>query len=383
MPAGHPAWAEVSLGAIRENTRSLAAITAPAKVMAVVKAGGYGHGAVPVAAAALEGGARALAVATVTEGVELRDAGITAPVLLLSEPEPEVIPEALSRGLSLTCYSLEGMREIERAASLAAAGASGRETRPHAAVHLKVDTGMHRVGAVPGDVPALFDRLAVTGEVKLEGLWTHFACADSTERSVTESQIARFESVLDLLPARGREGVTVHAANSAGALAYPEARYDMVRSGIAIYGYPPVPGVGGFRAALSWKARVSFVKDVGAGEGVSYGHAYHTTRPTRLAVVPVGYADGVPRRYGFCEGKVLIGGKPRPVVGAVTMDQLIVDTGPPDSAGPPVRRGDEVVLVGTQGEACLSAEDWARNLGTISYEVLCAIGTRVPRMHLA
>lgn len=375
-----PTWAEVDVAAVRHNVGLLRRIAAPAEVCAVVKADGYGHGAVPVAAAALEAGATWLAVALVEEGVALRDAGVGAPILLLSEPPPDALAEAVSRGLTPTLYTREG---VEAAAS----AAEGRGAP--VAVHVKVDTGMHRVGADPGDVATVAALAAGRPELGVEGLWTHLAVADGLgeeDRAFTALQLRRFESTRQALGAAGIVPPLLHAANSAGAIAHEAARYDLVRSGIALYGQPPAPGFaalvheatggGALRPVLTWKARVSTVRELDAGERPSYGRVRPLERRSTVATVPVGYADGFPRRSQPAGATVLIGGVPRPLAGTVTMDQIVVDCGDDDS----VTAGDEVVLIGRQGEAELTAWDWAATLDTISYEVLCGIGPRVPRV---
>lgn len=367
--AYRPAWAEVDLSAIRENAAALSTL---APLCAVVKANAYGHGAAEVAEAALAGGASWLAVALVEEGVQLRDAGIDAPVLVLAEPTADAMAEACALGLTPTLYSEAGVK--------AAAGAvAGGEPWP---VHVKVDTGMHRVGAPPGEVDALVDAVVASGSLVFDGLWTHLAVADESEQDeFTSLQLARFEEVRARLASAGSVPRIVHAANSAGALAHPDARYDLIRCGIALYGHRPalsmVPPVE-LRPAMSLKARVSYVRALGAGERISYGRRYETPARTVVATVPLGYADGVTRRLFEVGGEVLVGGRRCPVAGVVTMDQLMVDCGPDAD----VHVGDEVVLIGAQGEAEITAWSVAELLGTISYEVLCAVGPRVPRVYI-
>jgi len=361
-----PAWAEVDLGAVQGNAAALAALVAPARLCAVVKADGYGHGAAPVARAALAGGASLLAVALVEEGAALRDAGIAAPVLLLSEPPPAALAEAAALDLTPTLYTPE------------AVAAAGRAGVP--AAHMKVDTGMHRVGAAPADAPALARMLAEAG-VDLAGVWTHLAAADDpAQASATAAQLAAFEEVRARLAADGRAPALVHAANSAAALAWPPARLDLVRCGITLYGHPPSAAVAtppGLRPALTLRARVTLVRTFASAERVSYGRRYEVAAGSQLATVPLGYADGVPRRLPEVGGQVLVRGRRCPIAGTVTMDQLMVDCGPAGDVAP----GDEVVLLGRQGAAEVTAEEWAARLGTIAYEVLCAIGPRVPRRY--
>jgi alanine racemase len=364
-----PAWAEVDLGAIRHNAAVLADRTAPAALCAVVKADGYGHGAVPVARAALDGGATWLAVALVEEGVALRDAGIDAAVLLLSEPPADAMAEVVARRLTPTLYTPQGLDALERAAADASVP-----------VHVKVDTGMHRVGARPDDAVTLARRVAGSPSLRLEGLWTHLAVADEPDDAYTAAQLAAFNEVVAELDRAGVTPELLHAANSAGAVAHPPARYDLVRCGIAVYGHAPSPDVAAadLRPAMSLKARVSYVKRVEAGSRLSYGLRYRVDTDSVIATVPLGYADGVPRRLSAVGGEVLIGGRRLPLAGTVTMDQVMVDCGP----GADVQAGDEVVLFGRQGDAEMRAEEWAGALDTISYEILCGIGARVPRVYV-
>ena len=368
------AWAEVDLGAVRENAAALATLAAPAALCAVVKAGGYGHGAVPVARAALEGGASWLAVALVDEGVELRAAGVEASVLLLSEPPMEAMTEVVAHRLSPTIYTQGG---VEAAAKAVA----DTGTDSPLAVHVKVDTGMHRVGAAPEEAVHVATAVHERPELVLEGLWTHFATADDPDPSFTAEQAARFDGVVDRLAAAGVRPRLLHACNSAGAVAHPGTRHDLVRCGLALYGVPPAPALAGrvaLRPALSLRARVTLVKSVAAGEGVSYGLRHRFARDSVVATVPIGYADGVPWRLGVNGGEVLIGGRRRPIAGAVTMDQLTVDCGDNDGVAP----GDEVVLLGHQGDESVDAWEWAGRAGTIAYEILCGIGPRVPRLYV-
>ena len=366
------AWAEVELGAVRQNAAALAALSAPAALCAVVKAGGYGHGAVPVARAALQGGASWLAVALVEEGVELRGAGITAPVLLLSEPPGSAMAEVVGRRLTPTVYTQGGVE----AAAKAVAGAGSEAPL---GVHVKVDSGMHRVGAAPEDAVQLATAVHEHPELHLEGVWTHFATADDPDPSFTARQSARFDGVVGRLAGAGIRPPLLHACNSAGAIAHPQARHDLVRCGLALYGVAPAAALAGrvaLHPALSLRARVSFVKSVAAGEGVSYGLRHRFAHDSVVATVPIGYADGVPWRLGVNGGEVLVRGRRRPVAGAVTMDQLTVDCGDDEAVTP----GDEVVLLGRQGDESVDAWEWANRVGTIPYEVLCGIGPRVPRI---
>jgi alanine racemase len=366
------AWAEVDLDAIRHNTAALAALAAPASLCVVVKADAYGHGMVPVARAALEAGATWLAVAVVEEGAALRQVGIAAPVLLLSEPPPDAMAAAVAARLTPTVYTRRGVE--------AAADAAGRGRAP-VGVHLKVDTGMHRAGAALEDAVEVAQAVEAARGLRLEGLWTHLAVADDpSQDAYTASQLERFEEARDRLAAAGLQPPLLHAANSAGAIAHPSSRYDMVRCGIAVYGHPPslaLVGSADLRPALSLKAEVSLVRQLPPGERISYGRRYEVARASTVATVPLGYADGVPRRLSAVGGAVLVGGHRRPIAGTVTMDQIMVDCGADGS----VAAGDEVVLIGRQGDAEVTAEEWAERLDTISYEILCGIGPRVARVY--
>jgi alanine racemase len=372
-----PTRAEIDLEAVAHNVAALCERAAPAELLAVVKADGYGHGAVEVAQAALGAGASRLGVALVEEGQQLRDAGIEAPILVLSEPSPPGMADLVRNGLTATLYSEVGID----AAVTAVQSAARREPL---AVHLKVDTGMRRVGADPDDAVELAERIASRGELVLESVWTHCAVADEPDNPFTATQLERYEQCLAQLEDAGLRPRLCHAANSAGTIAVPAARYDLVRCGISIYGIPPAPALAGMvdlRPAMRLVSEVSFTKAVGAGEGVSYGHRFVTDRPTVLATVPIGYADGVRRSLGLEGGEVLIGGARRPIVGVVTMDQLLVDCGPPDGGGAPVEVGDEVVLIVEQGDERITAEEIAQLLGTIGYEIVCDVGPRVPRVY--
>jgi len=373
-----PAWADVDLHAVRHNTETLCRVAAPAVLCAVVKADAYGHGAPAVARAALSAGATWLGVAIVDEGIELREAGIDAPVLVLSEVPPDAMDAALETGLTPTvCSDL---------AVEAAAKAAARRGTP-ARVHVKVDTGMHRMGVDLAEADGLVRRVVEEPALHMQGLWTHLAVADGEseeDRAFTAVQLAEFARVTDAVSvAHGRPDI-LHAANTAGAIAWPDARLDLVRCGLALYGESPSPWVAArlaaageeLRPVLSLRARVSAVRVLPAGERPSYGRRRPLPERSVVATVPLGYADGVPWALfeaGFC---VLIGGRRVPLAGAVTMDQIVVDCGP----GATVSPGDEAVLLGTQGDEAITASEWATLAGTINYEVLCGIGSRVPRV---
>lgn len=372
-PGLRPAWAEVDLGAIRRNAATLASVAAPAALCAVVKAGGYGHGAVEVATAALEGGATWLAVALVEEGRELRSAGITTPVLVLSEPAQEAMDEVVVSGLTPTVYTGDGLDALRKAV------AAHRSASPFP-LHIKVDTGMHRVGATEADALALAVAAAADPALRLEGLWTHLAVSEDVDHSHNHLQLDRFDAAAARLAEAGLSPPMFHAANSGGTLWHPRARYGMVRCGIALYGLAPAPdgpAAPPLEPAMALKARVSFVKEVEAGERLSYGLRYRVDPRSVVATVPLGYADGVTRSLSERGGQVLIGGRRRPISGTVTMDQILVDCGP----GADVAAGDEVVLLGSQGDETIGAWEWASATGTIAYEVVCGISGRVPRVY--
>lgn len=361
-------WVEVDLDAIRHNVRTLKPQSA--ELMAVVKANGYGHGDAAVARAAIAAGATWIGVALVEEGLGLRAAGIEAPILVLSELPAGSERSALEARLTPALYTEGGLARLSEA-RVAFAGDPIR-------VHVKVDTGMHRVGLYPPQATRAFVSRVVDAGFELEGLWTHFASSAEDERT-TKEQLALFLDVVDDVRAGGYRPRLVHAANSGATLLHPDAHLDLVRPGIAIYGLEPAPGVGadhGLRPALSWRSNVTMVKGLPAGEPVSYGHRYRLERDATLATVPVGYADGYPRALSS-RSDVLVRGRRCRVAGAVTMDQIVVDCG--DLAVAP---GEEVVLIGRQGDEHVRAEELAALAGTIGYEIVTRIGARVPREHV-
>jgi alanine racemase len=361
-----PTWAEVDLGAIRHNVRALK--PGGAELMAVVKADAYGHGDVPVARAAREAGASWLGVALVEEGIGLREAGIDGPILLLSEPPPRAADAAVAADLTPTIYSAAAAEAVSTAAE-----ATGRPAR----VHLKVDTGMHRVGIAPEEAVGMAARLRDLG-LEVEGAWTHFARSEELDDPTTPDQLKRFREVLDALEGAGIRPRYRHAANSGATLGWPETHLDLVRVGIAMYGIDPGPQLHGrvdLRPAMGLRSRVSHVRRLPAGEAVSYGHRYRLDREAWVATVPIGYADGYPRSLTNV-GRALIRGARRPVAGTVTMDHILFDCG--DDR---IEVGDEVVLFGRQGDQEIRAEEMAEWARTIGYEIVCGIGARVPREH--
>ncbi len=369
-----PVWADVDLGAVTANVESLRSVIGPVQFCAVVKADGYGHGAVRVAQAALRGGADLLGVALVDEGAELRAAGISAPILVLSQASPDELDELVARDLDATVYTEAGVAGLVAAAERARRGP--QEPVP---VHLKVDTGMNRVGAQPLDVVSLARLMDGAPGLRLASVFTHFAVADEPNNAFTAEQTRRYRAVLADLQVAGIAVPLRHAANTAGAIAHPDTRFDLVRCGIGMYGLDPSPALANrvvLQPVMSLKSRVSHVKRVAAGEGISYGLTYAPDRETTIATVPLGYADGVARRLSSTGGQVLVGGRRCPIAGNITMDQLLVDCG-----DHPVAVGDAVVLLGDQGGEYIGAAEWAERLGTIGYEIMCGISPRVPRRY--
>jgi alanine racemase len=373
MRPERPTWVEIDLSAIANNIRSIKAIVGPdVRILASLKADAYGHGAVKVARTVLHNGASMIGVATVSEATPLRNAGVNAPILVFGYIPPWQMREAVHLDLTITLYSSEAASALSRAALA---------LDKHVKVHIKVDTGMGRLGVRAEQVEevlALLHAVRSLPHIEIEGLFTHFAMADSADQAHLRMQLARFQELLRVLDQQGLRPPLIHAANSAALLSLPEARFDMVRPGIALYGLDPstdVPLPEGFRPALSFKTQVAHVKTVPAGECISYGCQYITERPTRVATLPVGYADGF-RRAPFNWGTVLLHGQEAPILGRVCMDQCMIDV----TSIPQTRVGDEVILIGRQGSATMSAEQVAERLGTSNYEVVSAILARVPRV---
>jgi alanine racemase len=369
-----PTWLEIDLSAIGNNTRLLKQLVGPqVQIMVSLKADAYGHGALKVARTVLHNGATMLGVATVTEAIPLHDAGIDAPILVYGYIPYWQMREAVRLGVTATLYSSESAKALSRAAQ-----ALDKTVK----VHIKVDTGMGRLGIRHeqiDEIVALVREIIELPGIELEGIYTHFANADAEDPTHVRMQLARFQHVLSVLTAQGLRPPLVHAANSAATVALPEAHFDMIRPGIAVYGLHPSPFVRlpeGFRAALAFKTQISQVKWIPAGECISYGCTYITERPTKTAVLPVGYADGF-RRSPRNWGSVLIHGQEAPILGRVCMDQCVVDV----THIPEARMGDEVVLIGRQGNASLTAEQIAERLGSLHCEVTSEILARVPRVN--
>jgi alanine racemase len=359
----------VDLGAVTGNVAALCELVRGSQVMAVVKADGYGHGMVPAARAALAGGATWLGTADLAEAVALRQAGITAPVAcLMAFGDPG---EAVRHGVDVTAASPAFVTAVEAAA--VRAGVRAR-------LHLEADTGLSRGGATPADWPVVVEAALAAqarGSVQVTGLWSHFACADIPGHPSIAAQLAVFATAVDLAEKAGVTPEVRHIANTAAALTLPETRLDLVRFGGACYGLSTLPGgaPSWLRPAMTLRARLALVKRVPAGPGVSYGHRYVTARETTLAVVPLGYADGVPRAAASLP-LVSARGRRWPIAGTVCMDQFVVDFG-----DEPVAAGDEVVLFGPGDDGAPTAQEWGEALGTISYDLATGIGARVPRTH--
>lgn len=374
--SSYPARAVIDLAAIRANVETLAARAPSAQVMAVVKADGYGHGLVPSARAALAGGATWLGAAQVPEALALRAAGLDARILTWLYAPGAPLADAVAADVDVSVSAPWALDEL-----VAGARQVGRSAR----VHLKVDTGLGRSGSMPSEFPALLDaalRAEASGEVRVVGIWSHFAWADAPQHPSVRAQAEVFAAMVGLAERRGARLEVRHLANSAATLTNPAVHYDLVRPGIAVYGLSPMPDLAdatelGLVPAMTLEAELVLVKRVPAGQGVAYGHLYTTAAETTLGLVPLGYADGVPR-HASERGPVLVGDRRLTVAGRICMDQFVLDLGPEarESAG------DRVVLFGpgTGGEP--TAEDWARASGTIGYEIVTRIGARVPRVYV-
>lgn len=361
-------YAEIDLGAVKHNIAEIKKlIPSSTKFMAVVKANAYGHGAVAVARAAIEAGADYLAVANLREALELREAGVTFPILILTESPTSVMDEVLQYGLTQTVYSYSEARIMSD---------EGRKRNKVGKIHIKVDTGMGRVGVSPSEAAALFAKISSLPNLEIEGVFTHFAKAEEHGDNFTREQFEIFNKVLASLP----KIKCRHAANSAATILHSDSHLDMVRVGLIMYGLFPhfekeeINKVN-LKPALSFKTRVVYLKKVSAGTPLSYGGTYVTERDTQIVTLPVGYADGYSRRLSN-KGYVLINGKRYKISGRVSMDMVLVDVGQDK-----VNVGDEVVLIGEQKGQVISADEIAQLDDTINYEVVCGIGKRVPRVY--
>jgi Alr-MurF fusion protein len=364
-----PTWIVIDKAAIAYNTQRICEIIGPdVALMAVVKGNAYGHGAVPVCSTVLLNGATYLGVASVNEASELRDAAINAPILVMGYTPPWAASEVIRYNLTITVYNLEVARSFDRAA---------REMNATINVHVKIDTGMSRLGLLPDQAMTFFRSFKNLRNLRLEGIFTHFSSSEN-DPDYTYEQLRVFNTVVNPLKAAGFQFKYIHAANTAAALNIPETRFNMVRCGIGLYGLDPgieAPLPGDFRTAMSWKTTIAQVKSLPPGTFVGYNNTYQTSETEQIAVIPVGYADGF-RRAPNNWGEVLVGGQRAPIVGRVSMDQAMIDV----TNIPGVNIGDEVVLIGRQGDQQITADDVATQLGTSAYEVVSTILPRVPRV---
>jgi alanine racemase len=365
------AWVDVDLEAIRHNAVVLASmLDGGCRLMAVVKADGYGHGAVPAARVALEAGAAALGVATVDEALQLRSAGVEAPILVMAEVPPEAARDLVEHDVAATV--------TDRPLAMALAAAAQTANRP-AGFHLKIDTGMHRIGIDSDDAGEFLRSLTGLPGLRLDGVFTHFATAETPGDWEFDHQLGTFREALSDVREAGFDPGIVHAANSAATILHPEARFDMVRCGISLYGLHPGPATRDaidLRPAMSVKARVTAVRKVAMGDGVSYGFTWRAAAPTTVATIPMGYGDGLHRVLSD-RMRVLIRGSECPQVGRVCMDQFMVEV----PRGSDVAVGDEVVLVGEQQGARVELDELADAAGTINYEMACGFALRLRRVH--
>jgi alanine racemase len=366
MKQEHQTFVEISIPNILHNIRALKGLLDnKVKFMAVVKADAYGHGAVPVSKA-IERNVDYLAVATLSEALELKKAGVRSPILLLSEIHPSSAAEVVKNGFIQTVYTLKLAKALSNAAV---------SLKKKARIHLKIDTGMGRIGVHFSKAEGLFNAISRLPNLNIEGLFTHFAGAEELD-DFTSRQLKRFRAFISKIdPA----GYILHAANSAAVLYHRDSHLDMVRVGLSMYGLYPQGGRKGsvdLKPALEFKTHVVYVKKVPAWTPISYGSTYNTKKETTIATLPVGYADGLPRALSN-KGEVLIKGKRYPIVGRVCMDLTLVDVG-----NSSIKPGDEVSLIGRQGNEVISTDDVAKLADTISYEVICGIGKRVPRVYI-
>jgi len=361
-------WLEIDLSILRKNYQLLSELS-DSKVMPIVKANAYGHGFERVAVALEGAGAEWFGVARIEEALKLRELGIKGNILVLGYTPPSRVSHAIKERISLTVYDI-------LVAESYASQAQGLKQRVN--LHVKIDTGMGRLGVLNNKAVDFIEYVKNQESLTLEGVLTHFACADDPEKDVTAKQIDQFEMVLRELESKNLLPPIVHAANSAGTINFPETRFNLIRTGIALYGHLPSKQTklpDGISSAISWKTRLISIKELPAGYGISYGHRYHTKSKERIGVIAVGYGDGLRRRPG---NFVLIRGKRVPIIGNVCMDQCMVNL----DEIPNALIGDEVIIIGKQLNAEISAADIANDWGTINYEVLCGLAARMPRYYL-
>lgn len=371
-----PTWAEIDLGATAHNVRRIKSIVGPrVAVLAVVKAEAYGHGAIEVARTAIAAGATWLGTAVLSEAIALRQAGLTAPIIVLGWTPGWQARQAIENDVRCAVFDLDTAGEFSRAA---------QQIGRRAQLHVKVNTGMNRLGLMPEAAADAIARIAAMESIDFEGVFTHFARNDESDRAYTDVQIDRFKQVLNEIEARGIDVPIKHAANSPGVLRYPEIHFDLVRPGIILHGLDPsdeVPAPPDFKPALTLKTMVAQVQTPPPGSPVSYGGTYLTQGHERIAVLPIGYADGFRRKPNHW-GEVLVRGRRAPIVGRVCMDQCMINV----THIPGVAQGDEVVLIGAQPNGRdtdrIRAEDVARRLGTNNYETVSALLARIPRVFI-
>lgn len=360
--------AEINLDHLAYNLREIEKKVSPATVIAVVKADAYGHGAVPVAKYMAKNGVGFFAVAQFQEAMELRESNVKQPILIFERLFPDEIPEAVKAGCRISIFGREDIQWIENA------GLEGR-----ALVHVNVDTGMGRIGLLAGQDPEFFNALIGSRHCLWEGLYSHFSTSDEADKTYSDLQLKRFQVILQRISALDQQPAVIHMSNSGAVLDLPAAYFDAVRPGILLYGYYPSFETSGSivpKQAMTFKTTVAHIRDIAAGSPISYGRRWTAARDTKIAVLPVGYADGI-RRSLTNKGQVLIQGKPYPMVGTVTMDHLMIDIG-----GDPIHTGDEVVLWGESAQGTIQVADVAEKAGTIPYEITCGVSKRVRRVYI-
>lgn len=365
-------YAEIDLDAMTSNITQIMNKMQPAKVMAVIKADAYGHGALRTVKELSSLGVYAFGVATAEEAITLRREGVTQPILILGYVFESSFDELIINNIDFTLFDLETAVKLQEHA---------RKLRRTVLVHIKVDTGMGRLGLQPNDEGiAVIKEIDLFKNIKIDGMFTHFACADSKDKTSVNRQISVFSDFVEKVRSAGVELPVVHCYNSAAVMEFDKPLFDMVRCGIIIYGLKPSPEVCGSGLALkpvmSIKSRVTYVKKVGKGFPVSYGSTFVTDKETEIATIPVGYADGYPRLLSN-KGRVIVNGRYAPIIGRVCMDQFMVDV-----TGFGVKRGDTVILMGSDGDKCVSAEEIGDISGRFNYELICDINKRVPRVYI-
>lgn len=364
-----PTKAHISLSALGHNVKELKKLIGDSKIAAVVKANAYGHGILRISEALCELPVDMLCVATPDEAIYLRENGITKPILLLSEPTIEAVGPCYQNNITFTVYSMEIIKVI--------AAHSTIENKAH--VHLKIDTGMNRVGVKASDALMIAKYIHNHETLNFEGLYTHFALADEPSNPVTSQQLERFENVLDEIEMAGLTPPIIHAANSPASIRFPSSRFSMCRIGLCLYGIYPEPKCTEYielKNVMTLTTNIAYLKTIDVGESVSYGARFVADKQTKIATLPVGYGDGVPRNLGISGGTVLIHGVRWPIVGNVTMDQTMVDVG-----SAPVAIGDKVTLLGSDGSTVITQTEWADLTGTNAYEVCTGISERVYRQY--